>query len=33
MSGAGYIACMGKRWGNMRDREHLEDQGIDWRII
>jgi hypothetical protein len=33
MRGAGHIACMGKRWGNMRDREHLEDQGIDWRII
>jgi len=20
-------------WGNLRERDHLEDPGIDWRII
>jgi hypothetical protein len=20
-------------WGDLREREHLEDPGIDWRII
>jgi hypothetical protein len=23
----------GFRWGNLRERGHLEDPGIDWRII
>jgi hypothetical protein len=37
---AGYIACMGGRevptgfrWENLRIRDHLEDLGIDGRII
>jgi len=25
-----YTACW---WGNLRERDHLEDPGIDWRII
>jgi hypothetical protein len=36
----GHVACMGKGeahtgfwWGNLRDRDHLEDPGIDGRII
>jgi len=20
-------------WGNLRERDHLEDPGVDWRII
>jgi hypothetical protein len=26
-------ACAGFRWGNLRERDHLEDPGIDGRII
>jgi hypothetical protein len=35
----GVLARMGKRciegfgWGNLREREHLEDPGVDGRII
>jgi len=25
--------CTGFRWGNLRERDHLEDPGIDGRII
>jgi len=34
---AGHVACMGRGevyiglwWGNMRERDHLEDQGVEW---
>jgi hypothetical protein len=37
---AGHIACMGRGevrtgfwWGNLRERDHLEDTGVDGRII
>jgi len=37
---AGYVACLGERrdeyriwWGNLRERDHLGDPGIDGRII
>jgi len=37
---AGHVACMGSVeaytgvwWSNLRDRHHLEDPGIDGRII
>ena len=37
---AGYVACVWRReaftglWrGNVRERDHLEDQGVDGRII
>jgi hypothetical protein len=23
----------GNWWGNVRERDHLEDPGVDWRII
>ena len=26
-------ACTKFRWGNLRERDHLEDQGIEGRII
>ena len=26
-------ACTEVKCGNLRERDHLEDQGIDWRII
>jgi len=38
--GVGHVARMGRRvvrtgfrWGNLRERDHLEDPGVDWRII
>jgi len=40
MGWAGHVACMGRSevytgfwWGNLRERGHLEDPGIDERII
>ena len=40
MKWAGHVAHMGRgevntgfRWGNLRERDHLEDPGIDGRII
>ena len=40
MRWAGYVACMGRGevytvfwWGNLRERGHLGDPGIDGRII
>jgi len=37
---AGYVAHMGRGkvhtriwWGNLKERDHLEDQGVDGRII
>jgi len=40
MRWAGHAACMGRVeaytgfwWGNLRERDHLEDLGIDERII
>jgi hypothetical protein len=40
MRWAGYIARMGREdvyrrfwWGNLRKRDHLEDPGVDGRII
>jgi hypothetical protein len=40
MRGVGLVARMGRRevhigfrWGNLRERDHLEDPGVDWRII
>jgi len=37
---AGHVACMGRGevhtgiwWGNLRGRDHLEDPGVDGRII
>jgi len=40
MRWAGHAAFTGKRrgytgfqWGNLRERDHLEDAGIDGRII
>jgi hypothetical protein len=41
MRWAGHVARMGRRgetytgfwWGNLRERDHLEDPGIDGRII
>jgi hypothetical protein len=36
---AGHVACMGRRevctafwWGNLRERDHLGDTGVDGRI-
>jgi len=34
MRWAGHVALMGeRRWGNQRERDHLEDPGVDARII
>jgi hypothetical protein len=38
MRWAGHVAFMGDRrgtyrWGDQRERGHLEDLGTDWRII
>jgi hypothetical protein len=39
MRWAGYVACLGERrgvyrlWGNLKERDHLGDPGVDWRII
>ena len=42
MGWAGHVACMGERrgevhtgfwWGNLMERDHLGDPGIDWKII
>jgi hypothetical protein len=37
---AGHVAPIGKKklctefwWGNLRERDHLEDPDVDWRII
>ena len=37
---AGHVACMGERrgvyrfwWGNLRERDHFGDPGVDGRII
>jgi hypothetical protein len=37
---AGHVTCMGERrgvyrvqWGNLREGDHLEDPGIEWRTI
>jgi hypothetical protein len=35
---ARYVACSGERsgeflWGDLRERDHLEDLSINWRII
>jgi len=36
----GHVVCMGENkvytgfcWGNVRERDHLGDPGVDWRII
>ena len=40
MRWAGHVACMGKGevytgfgWGNLRERDHLGDPGLDGRVI
>jgi hypothetical protein len=40
MSWAGHVACIGRvdvytgfLWGNLRERDHLEDTDVDGRII
>jgi len=40
MTWIGHVVCMGERrgytgfwWENLRERDHLEDSGVDGRII
>jgi len=40
MRWTGNVARMGKRqkytgfwWGNLKERDHLGDPGVDWRVI
>jgi len=40
MGWAGYVERMGARevhtgfwWGNLKERDHMEDPGLDWRLI
>ena len=40
MRWVGHVACMGRReaytwfwWGNLRERDHLGEPGVDGRII
>ena len=40
MRWAGHVACIGREgackrvwWGNLRERDHLEDPGVDGRLI
>ena len=38
MRWAGHVACMGEKWtqvlvGNLKERDHLEDLGVDRKIL